>query len=210
MFPTVEVRWFFKGVVPAEVGEWFRSHGVEAEEQPARVDHYLRIVEGDFLGIKLREGRFEVKQRYGQQTIVRFGSQTEGCVEQWRKWSFELAQTSDIDAVLNGDSSKWISIKKKRKIHTFCGIDLQPVRNLSSCGSPERGCTWEIANVKVVGSEDAWWSMGLEAFGKENELWNTLVTVADRILSLASAPAFKIEHSYGYPSWLQQVGQART
>lgn len=210
MFPTVEVRWFFKGTVPAEVDEWFFSYGPNAEEQPPRVDHYLRIVEGDSLGIKLREGRIELKQRYGQQAILRFGNQTEGCVEQWYKWSFELAQMHDANAALNSNSSKWIGIKKNRKIHMFGGIDLQPVRDLSSCDSLDQGCTWEIAKVKVDGSEEAWWSVGFEAFGKENELWDTMLIVADRILSLAKAPTFEIKHSYGYPSWLQQVGQVRT
>lgn len=210
MFPTVEVRWFFRGDVPTEVEEWFCSHGPDAEEQPPRVDHYLQIVEGDSLGIKLREGRVEVKQRYGQQTIRRFGNQTEGCVEQWCKWSFELAQTSDLDATLKGNSSKWIGIKKNRKLHTFCGLDHQPARDLSSCGSLDQGCSWEIAKVKVDGSEEAWWSVGFEAFGKENKLWETLLIVAERILSLDKAPTFEIKHSYGYPSWLKQVGPVRT
>ena len=121
-----------------------------------------------------------------------------------------MAQTSDVDAALNGDSSKWISIKKNRKLHTFRGTDPQPVKDLSSCGFLDLGCTWEIAKVKVDGSEDAWWSVGFETFGKENELWETMLVVADRILSLSKAPTFEIEHSYGYPSWLQQVGQVRT
>jgi hypothetical protein len=117
---------------------------------------------------------------------------------------------SDINAALNGTSTKWIGIKKNRKIHMFSGTDLQSVRDLSSCGSSDRGCAWEIAKVKVDGTEDEWWSVGFEAFGKENELWDTMLIVADRILSLAKAPTFEIDHSYGYPSWLQQVGQVRT
>jgi hypothetical protein len=206
MFPTVEVRWFFRGVVPAEVEEWFCSYGIDADEQPARVDHYLRMVRGDSLGIKLREGRVEIKQRYGQQANHRFGNQTEGCVEHWCKWSFELAQMSDVNSTVNGNSSKWIDIKKNRKIQTFGGTDLQPVRDISSWGFLDRGCTWEIAKVKVDRSEEAWWSVGFESFGKENELWDTILIVATRILSLAKAPTFEIDHSYGYPSWLQQVG----
>jgi hypothetical protein len=37
-----------------------------------------------------------------------------------------------------------------------------------------------------------------------------LLIVAERIFSLDNAPTFEIDHSYGYPSWLQQVRQVRT
>ena len=131
-------------------------------------------------------------------------------MERWCKWSFELAQTSDVTAGLNGYSSKWIGIKKNRKMFTFDSKDDQPVRDLSSMGSIDRGCTWEIVNIEVIGSEDAWWSVGFEAFGKEDELWDIMLIVANRIFSLAKAPTFEIDHSYGYPSWLQQVGQVHT
>jgi hypothetical protein len=60
MFPTTEVRWFTQGVIPSEVLRWFHEERKAFEEQPLRVDYYLRIVEGESLGVKLREGRLEI------------------------------------------------------------------------------------------------------------------------------------------------------
>ena len=66
MFATAEVRWFYEGAVSPEVLEWFEQGELTPEEQPYRVDYYLRLSDRDSLGIKLREGRIEVKQRHRQ------------------------------------------------------------------------------------------------------------------------------------------------
>lgn len=63
MYPTAEVRWFHRGKVPLDVMAWFlRLHG-EPEEPGHRVDYYLRLSDADALGIKLRDGRIEIKTR---------------------------------------------------------------------------------------------------------------------------------------------------
>jgi hypothetical protein len=204
MFPTVEVRWFFRGVVPSDIWEWFSTHGCDWEEQPPRTDKYLRAIEGDALGVKLREGRIEIKQRYGQQAILRFGKHTEGCVERWCKWSFELAEKNSDATELIGTSPRWIGVKKERKLRIFRVADDQTMENVSGWGAIDRGCTWEIVKVKVDGTENGWWSVGFEAFGKESEFWDTLLMVSNRFFSMAKAPTFRVEDSYSYPRWLQQ------
>ena len=70
MFPTIEVKWFFRGAVPSGIWEWICLHGHDWEKQPPRIDNYLQITEGDSLGVKLREGRIEIKQLLWQ-TICR-------------------------------------------------------------------------------------------------------------------------------------------
>jgi hypothetical protein len=210
MYPTVEVRWFFEGAVPSEVWEWFNARGCRSEDQPPRVDNYLKIVEGDSLGVKVREGRIEVKQRYGQQVNIRFGKKAEGCVEQWCKWSFELVESCGVVMELMDSSSRWIAVKKNRALHTYRVTDDRIIRDVPGCSSIDRGCTWEIVKVKVDGIENEWWSVGFEAFGREGERWDTMLMVAEKFLFLAEAPRLGIQASYGYPSWLQQVGKAHT
>jgi hypothetical protein len=205
MFPTAEVRWFFRGEVPANIWEWFHAGGHEPEEQSPRVDHYLRNIDGDSLGVKLREGRIEIKQRLGGQTLVRFGKRSDGYVARWVKWSFELAEASGVVAELSGSSSRWIGIWKARKVLTFQVTDEKSIKYMSGYEGIDRGCAWEIAKVKVDGVERAWWSVGFEAFGNETELGDTLMMVVNQSFSVANAPEFNGEQSYGYPNWLQKV-----
>ena len=205
MFPTAEVRWFLKGEVPSNIWEWFYAGGHEPEEQPPRADYYLRNIEGDSLGVKLREGRIEIKQRIGQNAVTRFGKHAEGHVARWRKWSFALAEASGVVAELSGSSSRWMGVWKERQLHTYRVTDDQSVENVSGFEGMDRACAWEIAKVKVDGVEGAWWSVGFEAFGSEGELWDTLMAVVNRSFLLANAPSFRVEDSCGYPSWLQKV-----
>ena len=66
MLPTTEIRWFFAGDVPAAVGAWFGRAVPAAEPPAARRDYYLQQAERrDDLGVKLREGRVEVKHLTG-------------------------------------------------------------------------------------------------------------------------------------------------
>ena len=210
MYPTVEVRWFFQGAVPSEVWEWFTARGSGSEDLPPRVDNYLKIVQGDSLGVKVREGRIEVKQRVGQQVNIHFGKQAEGRVERWCKWSFELAEPGGVVAELISTSSRWIAVKKNRQMHTYRVTGDRIVMDLPNSNSIDPGCTWEIVKVKVHGIGDQWWSVGFEAFGRESALWDTMLTVADKFLSLAQAPTLGIQDSYSYPCWLQKFGKDLT
>ena len=56
---TLEVRWFSRGALHPPVLEWFQRAMGKPEQQPARVDYYLIVVNGSSLGIKLRQGRLE-------------------------------------------------------------------------------------------------------------------------------------------------------
>jgi hypothetical protein len=76
---------------------------------------------------------------------------------------------------------------------------------VSRGGVLERGCGWEIAKVKVTGVEEAWWSLGFEAFGPESGLRDTLFPVAEYILSAGEAPSLGLDDSSGYPRWLRHV-----
>jgi hypothetical protein len=167
------------------------------------MDYYLRIDEGDGLGVKLREGRIEVKQRYGRQEMVRFGESAAGVVERWRKWSFRLAESGIVEAALHGMSASWIGVRKERALRTFQVGGDRRVRAAPGGEVLGAGCGWEVAKVECAG--EVWWSVGFEAFGEEVERRDTLLSVADHILSAGEAPVLEQEDSYGYPRWLQRV-----
>jgi len=41
VFPTVEVKWFYEGLVPPEVLRWFYAGEWEPDEPLPRTDYYL-------------------------------------------------------------------------------------------------------------------------------------------------------------------------
>jgi hypothetical protein len=167
------------------------------------VDYYLRIKDSDSLGIKLREGRIEFKQRYGRQDAVCFGTQSAGTIECWRKWSFALADTEGSLAALGSSTSTWIGVRKARFLHTYRVLQDGTIVAVEPGFTLNQGCGWELVTVTVEGSMDPWWSIGFEAFGNEGERWNTIVSVAEHFLSSDNSPALDLEASYGYPKWLQ-------
>ena len=71
---------------------------------------------------------------------------------------------------------------------------------------PDQGCDFELTEVRATGR--AWWTVALEAFGREDTLQENLGLVADRILSITDPPVLAVEDSYGYPRWLRIVEKA--
>lgn len=165
MLRSVEVRWFDRGVVPSEISEWFRKIHPSIEAQTPRSDDYLILPEnGTSLGIKLREGKIELKQRTDQFGVFDLGSEIRGEIEAWRKWSFELAKTNlDLYRV---PTENWICVEKSRQIAKF---EISPV---SMTDLPDRGCGVELTKIRAEDQE--WWTIGLEAFGENCDLKSDL------------------------------------
>ncbi len=210
MFPTAEVRWFIRGEIPSKVWGWYHRQGTEPEEQPSRVDYYLGLEEGDSLGVKLREGRIEIKRRYGHSEIVYFGERIVGRVEYWNKWGFTI---SGVDTNLPEwfeSPNWWIGVRKERKLRTYQVTTEKTVTEVVFSGSLGSGCGWELAKIRIEGVEEPWWSVGFEAFGKESDLKDTLMLVAESVLKTDISPVLTIANSYGYPKWLMINVASRT
>lgn len=203
MLSTLEVRWFYEGSIPQPVLNWFREHAAQLETQPPRVDYYLRLDNGDSQGIKLREGRIEVKERQRQFGIVQFHDRVAGKVEAWHKISRELGEISDELARLASPKTTWIGVGKERKVLRFRNIDLGKIEPTPLSERPERGCNLELTAVQIYGRE--WWTMGFEAFGDEINLEQDLSATINATLAIGIPPSLDAEHSFGYPRWLQRI-----
>jgi hypothetical protein len=199
MFPTVEVRWFNKGVVTPRVLNWFQQDKGKIEKQPARIDYYLRVADGGSLGIKLREGRIEIKQRYHQEGVVRFHERVAGQVEHWHKWSFELAERSKVGMAI--PASSWVEVEKKRIIQRYRITNQGNTEVVSVRAYCDWGCDLELTSINVEGEQ--WWSLGFESFGDETAIRAGLILVVRKVLAAEEPPAFNAEDSYGYPKWLE-------
>jgi hypothetical protein len=204
MFPSMEVRWFYQGTVPAEVAKWFQSGTGRAEAQAPRVDYYLDLQEMDGLGIKLREGKVEVKRRQRQHGLRRFREQAAGVVEHWRKWSFELSMgEGELSDSLRPVSS-WVAVQKERQLRKYRVAEDERLVPVPAEAYPERGCSVELSSLCVEGQD--WWSLCFEAFGDESSLRQTLLLVVEEVLTCEGVPfPLDAEASYGYPRWLASL-----
>jgi hypothetical protein len=204
MFPTVEVRWFSTGKIPDEVADWFqRPTGVPGDQQ-TRVDHYLRFEEGEAVGIKLREGRIEVKQRYRRLGLVHLHERAAGQVDHWRKWGFEVAGGDADPGLLLTPASSWIGIEKERRLRRYrIGRDgrITAVPVLEMC---THGCDLELTRLAAEGAD--WWTIGLEAFGEESILRDHLLLAAEFVFGTEGSPVLEADDSASYPEWLMKLG----
>ena len=88
----VEVRWFFEGRLPAQVSARFGSEAL-GEFLPAteqRTDLYLATREE--LGVKLRDGKLEIKWRPDPNQPLTVSSLLQGQAEYWDKRSWKDPQ----------------------------------------------------------------------------------------------------------------------
>lgn len=203
MLATEEIRWFFAGTIPLPVAAWFEACVSDMPAQLPRTDYYLRLAEGDSLGIKLREGRIEVKQREEAGTLIQLGERAAGRMESWRKWSFELAGTEESVP----GTPQWAGVWKARRWCLFVVEENGRIIPALPATILEQGCACELTDVRLADSSEQWWSLGFEAFGGTAvERRERLLHVARQFLGREDAPPLAAEQSYSYPKWLQIVG----
>jgi hypothetical protein len=206
VFPSLEVRWFHEGSVPSQVASWFLQLQGDIVDQPCRVDCYLRLLDRDSLGIKLREGRIEIKQRRRQLGALRFHARVIGLLEHWHKWSFELTQeaNSNVAKALVADSS-WIGVRKARRFRRYRLSGGGHVVSVSAGDDASHDCALEVTNLLVGGQK--WWTLGFEALGQGSAVRENLVLVARHVFNVEEPPALAARTSYGYPGWLGFLAQ---
>jgi len=205
MYPTVEVRWFQKGKIPPPVLEAYRRAAPFDEDQPPRVDRYLRLPRRDDIGIKLREGLVEVKHRTLPFGTARFHDRAEGFVEGWMKWTFELANLPRYLKEAEHWATWWVGVRKHRQLRKYRVLDDRRVAAVPLGEMCERGCEWELSEVQIEGIPEIWWSLSFEAFGLEEVSKEAFVSVVKKSGFQGLEMPFRLEDSFGYPEWLGDV-----
>ena len=195
---TAELRWFNHGILPKEISDWFNCLGDDLAPPEEREDLYLSYIGCDYLGIKLRQGRLEVKWRQAELGRVRFG-QLEGKAEKWGKWLCEdpTAESFQLTSVVG---KTWMSVKKVRAQRQYQVVPGKSIIAVPVTKSIDQGCNVELTHLGINGN--AWWSLAFEAFGEDDCLINTLQAVANWVFKNYRGPELQVEDSYAYPKWL--------
>lgn len=203
MFSSVEVRWFYPGEIPDKVQTWFGGIATEVIEQAPREDIYLLSTHAGKFGIKLRENRIEVKEKehvYGDRQL---GHQVVGAIESWNKVSFGLEEDQHNYFSTQNLTPSWIAITKTRQLSEFYFKRYNPKTDTLFSFSVE-ACHLELTKIEV--QDQYWWTLGLEAYGADDKNFDHLLQRTGQFFSEELPFQLDLEHSYGYPQWLNQLG----
>jgi hypothetical protein len=211
MSATTELRWFYPGTLPVVVQDWF-SQSVLGQFKGAwnsRKDAYLLLPAYRYLNLKLRQNRLEVKLRFEQTEIQRFGHCWAGTVEQWVKWGSadstpQGAAIVDCAAGASADQPVWVEVEKQRSQRRYhlSGANIPQALPLSK--RVQSGCNLEITRLKV--QEQDWWTLAMEAFGEPKRQQEMVVAIATWLSQTPNSPTLEAEQSFAYPTWLSQFG----
>jgi hypothetical protein len=211
MLITTEIRWFIKGMIHAQVLDWLRGFDWDPDEMPPRTDHYL-LLPGDGIGIKIREGLLEHKQRSegdGERGRIReeekwTNGHCSGVLQQWEKLSFPIDNSNAIQETLSTYQESWIGIEKKRIMRILELDDRGSIVPTTYEEVKGTACGLELTELGIIGSPDKWWTLGFEAFGDTSKLKETLTRVCKQVLSGCTFE-FKSPDSLSYPEWISQL-----
>jgi hypothetical protein len=206
MFPTAEVRWFWQGDAPDTALAWLKKLPGSHPAEETRTDHYLIVSTTDALGIKLREGQIEIKQRIDGPHPESLSKDVDGYIERWTKWSFGLAREHPTLHQLM-ISGAWVGIKKTRWLKEYRITKTGSVVPLGTNESSTQTCALEIAQVIALDAhaKKRWWTLGLEASGDEAQLTQTLRRTASDVLTSPFPGAMTEKSSRSYPQWLRHL-----
>lgn len=185
MFNSLELRWFLSGKLPSDVVTWFEQDelGGQLRSPEAREDVYLYTPECEYMGIKLRQGRLEIKWRQAELEILSF-AKVEGKLEKWGKWLCEdpTAESFKPENVLGQKS--WVSVKKVRSQRSY------------------DGCSLELTQLNF--QDNAWWTLAFETIGTDARAMDNLQNISQMVFK-TYPKSISVQNSYAYPKWLEMV-----
>ncbi len=197
MYRTKEIRWFSNTEDP-EILRWFEENGFTFENTEARTDYYLPLKEQNDIGIKLREGNIEIKQRIHSSDEQKLVKRVKGHFENYIKWSFSSSNEDPlIHSIIEEEKYNWLAVRKER-----IGFKLKENQNgsiikVKMTEYPKYGCQIEYTRIKV--KNELWYTLGLEWFGSKELEFD--LSILNKMLN---KNRLKSENSMGYSQFLNR------
>ncbi len=211
-----ELRWFLSGPVPAEAWDWFNGlPGKKSKTSFPRKDIYLVVPRHEDLGLKVREGRLEIKIRTTRHKlhVVTKGS-IAGFPEDWTKDTWDYADPiGDISTPFKkGTRVRVIKSRSQRK-YAVSRNGLSPV---PVAKRPDRAFLIELTELfsEAVDKKDERsaprrdWTIACEAICHQNHVAEAFELGTRKLLEPYRGPALSKKHSYGYPRFALNVADA--
>jgi hypothetical protein len=202
MLITNEIRWFYPGNIPKQITFWFEQNCLVKPSPPEeRTDVYLHSPGCDFLGIKLRQGRLEVKWCQAELGTMRFGELIEGNAQKWGKWLCEDSTGESFQPATVLTQPYWISVHKIRYTQLYEVLPDFSVQRIPTNEGINNACSVELTQLAIA--DNNWWSLGLEARGDDSRVMDNLQVTGSFIFNTVTFVKLLRENSYPYPKWLQ-------
>jgi hypothetical protein len=209
MLRSAETRWFILGALPDEVLSWFKS-AQALDSEGVQVHEYLLFPDCQSVGVKLREGRFEIKAILGASQPLSLDLGIQGRTEEWVKWSFASEGLQTIDPALH-QSGRWLKVYKERFLRRF-SADRGSLVEVTARPGPLSGigCNIELTRIEVEGNPRFWFSLGFEAFDPSAVAVNILLDAIHLFFQeQGRVPGISLSErdSLSYPAWLAKVAK---
>jgi hypothetical protein len=200
-FQTIEVRWFYRGELPAEIAKWFGRLGTQLEKIDTRSDFYLQSSSPD-VGVKLRHGNLEVKYRQQHLGTISVDGLNDGCIERWSKWIC-IDEKSGLTPTKIADLPGWLKVDKIRDRRLYA-IKFGDEVQLTQIATPSAAiASIELTQLQLT--DRHWWTISCEYFGDNIDLDRQFIPLV-RSLRFGYPPSPSYPSiSCGYPQWLMEL-----
>ena len=218
MLRSLELRWFFKGILPIRVYQWFTDilPGNEKFEEKPRTDYYLATQSID-LGVKFSRQQLQVKIKKYNVGFTLNNNNIQGSLEYWIRYDWDYLHNKENtkkDKLYNRFSS--IKIDKKRLIKKYKILDNQliqiPIQNTT-----DTQCSIEITKINV--KEQTWSTLGFDWFLNNKIPESTFIvdyitnnktfnkTIEELFNQYPDLKITQIPNSFGYPYFLSKISK---
>ncbi|MEM7307991.1 MAG: hypothetical protein AAF682_15035 [Planctomycetota bacterium] len=199
---SLELRWIGSGPAEDEVRTWFESLPGEIRVEPRRVDQYICPGTWTQVGLKVRQGRLEVKAIDGPTQEFDLPGQGEGGIaERWTKWSVESAEAGRWAEDLRMEPDILVSVSKVRAIRFYGwnGLALGPVEKRRH----EGGVSVELADLDHA--DGRFWTVCIESFGAAGPAMEERLPLLIGYFLTENVPsAFRRDACKSYPEWIEE------
>jgi hypothetical protein len=155
---TCEIRWFLKTPLSGIAG-WLEDLEADRITTENRTDFYLFLPGRKDLGIKIREGRLEVKHRTAPPWPKQIAPAWEGYLEAWVKYGFELGRNKTERPLWAGEDPTLHEVVKYRRAMLIHQTDGELTFGPLQYGNTT-AIQLEYTKLRVL--EETWYTLGLE------------------------------------------------
>ncbi len=212
-----EMRWFLEGPIPDAARDWFDGlpgKGKKVKRSYPRQDIYLAIPDRPDLGLKLREGRLEIKIRSGPGSPCPLldGAVT-GTGEDWQKhkWDYKDRIGEISTPFKKGMRVRLIKSRVQRK-YEVKKSQLSPVKMDKK---PDEVFLVELTELhsEAVDKKESRspmrrdWTIACEAIASSRRVQQVLETGVKKLFRAYNGPPLRHKDSYGYPQFALLVAK---
>jgi len=214
MVYSAEVRWFFKNQTEfAVIEKWFNARNLYFAGNWERADIYLQQPGLHNLGVKIREGKVEVKVLLADRGVLPLPNGQSGLVNDWGKYSFGLQESDEENKNLLQQFSReqlgtgmelWVRVDKERLWQKFSvNLAEESITPVAQDSWPAEGCGVELTKIKV--NQQTFYTFGLEAFSKSRQEPANLELVLNKIIPEMPGASLRNSQSNSYPGFLEKL-----